>query len=213
MILPAIIPHSFDHLRETLEKISFAESIQIDVVDGDFNKNVSWPYEPAGKVTDARHLLAPYDVEVDLMVSDPISAGREWLSVGAKALVFHIEGLSNPKEASALRLETNFKLGWALSNDTPLTNLYPMIEDADFVQLMGIAEIGSQGQPFNNRVLDRIVTLRALYPELVISIDGGVSKETIPLLKDVGANRFIAGSAILKSDSPEETYKELLKIS
>ena len=73
---------------------------------------------------------------------------------------------------------------------------------------MGIAKIGSQGQPFDERVLERVRVLRAEYPELTISIDGSVNVETVVLLSQAGADRFVSGSAILKAKNPAEAFHE-----
>jgi len=77
---------------------------------------------------------------------------------------------------------------------------------------MGIDEIGSQGQPFDVRVLERIATLRALYPNQILSVDGAVNEENILSLKNAGADRFAVGSNILKVTNPKAQYEKLLKI-
>lgn len=212
MIVPAIIPRSLDHLEETLNQVSFASRIQIDLVDGKYNDNISWPFASNADIEDMSKIIVGKTIEVDLMVEDPVSFGRKCLAAGAKALVFHIEGVSDKTAVLDLLNEYQFDLGFALSNETPLESIYPFIDSAKFIQLMGIAEIGAQGKPFDDRVLERIVTLRALYPQLEISIDGGVSKDTLLQMKKAGANRFVSGSAILNKNNPQLAYEELVEI-
>lgn len=212
MIIPAIIPTSLEELKLVLEKVSFAPIVQIDVVDGKFVPFTSWPYEPAGSPSEVSDLLVSVDVEVDLMVEDPIAAGREWLRAGVKGLVFHLESLKDPKEALALADEFSFDLGLSITNDTAIETLYPYIQSADFVQVMGIAKIGQQGQPFDDRALERIAELSALFPDMIISVDGGVSEATLKNLKSAGATRFVSGSAILKATDPENKYRDMLKM-
>lgn len=215
MILPAIIPRSLADLKDTLAKVSFADSVQIDVVDGKFVENISWPYEPAGEPLEISQELSARNAEIDLMVADPINAGKKWLEAGAKALVFHVESLKPGEMEEAIDLRhdiKDFRLGLSLNNETPLESIYLYVGDIDFIQLMGIAAIGSQGQPFDPRVLERIIALRTLYTSIDISIDGGVSAETIGELRKAGADRFVVGSAILKSADPAAAYADLLKI-
>jgi ribulose-phosphate 3-epimerase len=212
MIIPAIIPKSLEHLRQTIDRVAFSKTVQIDVVDGKFAPFISWPYEPSARVIDAKEILNHIEAEIDLMVSDPLTAAADWISAGAKALVFHFESLDKPDDAIALAHDAGVKVAFALNNDTELLNLYPFIDSLDFVQLMGIKDIGTQGQPFDNRVLERIATLSALFPDLPISVDGSVNGDTINNLKVAGARRFVVGSAILKSNDPEAKYQELLKI-
>lgn len=213
MIIPAILPKSEADLRDKLALLDFAVHLQIDVVDGKFDDDISWPYEPAGEIADVKDLFLKHTVEVDLMTNEPIAAGIEWLRAGASSLIVHIESMGKPEEILELKKEFDFELGYAIGNDTELQSLYPLIENTNFVQMMGIKEIGAQGQPFDIRVLERVSTLRSLYPALDISIDGGVALDTIESLKRVGANRFVVGSAILNAEEPQVMFNQLLKIS
>lgn len=212
MIIPAIIPTSLSDLKEKLDLLSFAPEIQIDVVDGKFVQATSWPYEPQGDIAEAHDYLQGRKFEVDLMVHDAISAGIKWQSVGASRLIFHIESFDDQSALSDLKTSVDSLVGLSLNNDTPLDQIYPHIDSIDFIQLMGIDHIGSQGQPFDSRVLERIATLKALYPKLTISIDGAVNEENILSLKSAGAERFVAGSNILNAPNPKEQYEKLLKI-
>ncbi len=212
MIIPAIIPTSLAELKSTLDRVAFADRIQIDVVDGKFVPFTSWPYEPKGAADEVSDYLASMPTEIDLMVSDPVKDGREWLLAGAKGLIFHLESLQDPKKALALADEFSFDIGFSINNDTPLESLYPYIKSIDFVQIMGIDKIGQQGQPFDSRSLERIAKLSALYPDTIISVDGGVTEASIKNLKEAGARRFVSGSAILKAGNPEEKYREMLKM-
>jgi ribulose-phosphate 3-epimerase len=54
----------------------------------------------------------------------------------------------------------------------------------------------SQGQPFDEGVLKHIHTLRLKFPDMPISVDGGVSLKTAHDLVGAGATRLVAGSAI-----------------
>lgn len=212
MIIPAVIPKSLEQLARDLATLSFQKNLQIDVVDGRFTPFVSWPYEPKGEVRDAKALLQPFSFEVDLMVLDSITAGEAWIEAGARRLIFHLESLANPEEAIALAKKHDIEIGLALLNDTPLAALSPYIKDINFVQLMGIAKIGAQGEPFDERVLPRVTELRKQYPELTISIDGAVGKENIAALNHSGANHFVVGSEILEDMDREAEYRDLLAL-
>ena len=211
-VIPAIIPQSLTHLEETLAKLPFAREVQIDVVDGQFVSDISWPYSGEDSVSDVKSLISDRGGEVDLMVSDPVNAGRDWLAAGAKKLIFHIESLIDTEAILILKSDFNCEIAISLNNDTALESLYPHLDKFDYVQLMGIDKIGSQGQPFDIRVLERIVTLRALYPELTISIDGAINETNILALRKAGADHFVVGSAILKAEDPRAKHEELLKI-
>lgn len=210
-ILPAIIPKSAAHLTEVLATLSFANAIQIDVVDGKFAEPASWPYEPLGSPSEVKDTLQEFDVEVDLMVENPLEAVRAWRAVGARRFIFHIETLTGPEPLAALRKD-GAVVGCSLSNTTPLASLDPYFPVADFIQVMGIAKIGGQGQTFDERALFRVAQLKARFPTLTISVDGSVNEETLPRLRAAGAVRFAVGSAILAADDPVVSYHALASL-
>jgi ribulose-phosphate 3-epimerase len=51
------------------------------------------------------------------------------------------------------------------------------------------------------------------YPNLPLSVDGGVSFETAPLLKAAGATRLVSGSAIFGSENIEEAVTEFKSVT
>ncbi len=212
MIFPAIIPQSLSRLKSDLLTLSFQDRVQIDIVDGKFVPFTSWPYEPRGEVEEAKEALEPFLVEVDLMVADPQGAAKKWIECGATSLVFHLEGLADPAAAVKLCHDHSVRVGFSIGNDKPLSMLETHIKDIDFVQVMGIADIGAQGEPFDARVLERIADLRSRYRSLEISVDGSVNADTILSLRDAGADRFVVGSEILEDEDREAEYQKLLSL-
>ena len=82
---------------------------------------------------------------------------------------------------------------------------------ADFIQFMGIKKIGYQGQPFDEEVLKKIKDLRKKYPDITISVDGGVSFDNYKDLAKAGANKLISGSALYESENIKEAWEEMEK--
>ena len=208
-IVPAVIPQSGDALRAAFAQLDFAPELSIDVVDGEFVPFTSWPYEPPGDPAAISHLLTSRTVEVDLMVREQLAAATKWQAAGADMVVFHLPGIT--VEDFARFAETaRVSCGVSLLNGTPLVDLAPFVPYADYLQFMGIAEIGSQGQPFDTRVLDRIRAAKAAYPELPITVDGSVNEATLAELVAAGADRLIVGSAIVKAADPAAAYDRLV---
>lgn len=210
-IVPAVIPQSYADLVEQVETVRGVPEIHVDVVDGKFVPFVSWPYGDMDDVSVAHGLLERFSLEVDLMVENPMVAASAWLKAGADQLVFHIETISSERLQVFVH-EQAVTVGVAISSATPLEKLYPYIPFVDYVQVMGIAQIGAQGQPFDESVIKRVNALAALYPHLPLSIDGSVNKETLVQLKTLPIQRFIVGSAIMKQTNPKEAYAELTKL-
>lgn len=210
-VVPAVIPKSLDYIKTQLPHLVFSQEIHIDVVDGKFVPFTSWPYKPSGTPKDISNVTDSFTLEVDLMVEDPITAAEAWIEAGADMLVFHVETI-NLKSFSEFVKTAPVSVGISSLNDTPLDILLPYLNVADYVQLMGIAEIGVQGQKFDDRVFERIKVIKELFPNHPIIIDGSVNKETILSLKQAGVNRLIVGSAIVSAKNPYEAYKELMSL-
>jgi len=214
-IIPAIIPESEEHLRATLEKVrGVAREVQIDLVDGVYAGKPSWPFientfdECLPVLSE---LAQSYDIELDLMVSEPEKYLEKVLPI-ARRIIIHWGSTIQLEDILKLRNE-KVKFGIALTNDIPLEDFYPYADQIDFVQCMGIASVGVQGNDFDPRVLPRIREIHARYPHLEISVDGHVTMSTLPLLKDAGVTRFVSGSAIFGADNPKEAFLSLQKLA
>lgn len=212
-IVPAIIPKSFDDLRHSLERVApFAREVQIDIVDGKFVPFTSWPYSDGSAVLDIKEFSHQFLIEIDLMIMEPERVIEEYLKAGVRRIVVHVESTTCLSDIVAFKKQYDFKIGFSINNDTPLSTLTNIIQDADYVQFMGIAHIGSQGQPFDERVLERISTLKHTHPALLVSIDGSVNTDTVSRLAHAGADRCVSGSAILNAVDPERAYEELTSL-
>lgn len=207
-IVPAIIPASREEVIKFSQLLNFSKEIQLDLVDGKFVQAVCWPYEPSGEPLSVKSFLDGYTLEIDLMVEEPIKAANEWIVAGADMVVFHIETL--PLEVfKNFVAGTDVSIGASAHGDTSLETLITYCEYADYIQLMGIKEVGAQGQPFDETVIDKIIALKKLFPYKSITIDGSVNKNTIEKLRKAGADRFIAGSAVVQQTNPEAAHAEL----
>ena len=215
--------------------MGLVDTVQLDVMDGIFVPEKSWPYSSTGSPQDSEQkndlaeLVAsrdtmPFwediDFEADLMIAHPEEEIENWISFGAKRIIVHIESVSDMNSVIAdVKDSVNGKqvtdeghsveFGIALNIDTPNKIIAPYIHAIDFVQCMGIARIGYQGESFDERVISKIEDLREEYPDVTISVDGGVNFESAPKLIAAGAVRLVSGSTILKSKNLEETIEKL----
>ena len=211
-IVPAVIPQTFADLEIQLAKISHVPEVHIDVVDGVFVPAVSWPYNTENAIPAAAHaLLDRFSLEVDLMVEDQIGAAYAWLAAGADQLVFHAEVIS-PAALEMFRAEHAVTVGISCLNSLPLEQLYQYFPIVDYVQVMGIAAIGAQGQPFDENVFARITRIQQDFPQMPISIDGSMNRATLPRILPFQLSRIIVGSAIIGQPNPLAAYHELVAL-
>ncbi len=233
-VLPAIIPTSYEDLNCKMSIVKdIVNLVQIDVCDGMFVPSKSWPYagddgDHFKKITEETEgfpFWEDMDFEADLMVKNPEESAEKWIRAGAKALVFHIESSSKILDLVKDLRKTygysedsiaDIEIGIALNINTPNEVLYDFLEQnsqgrtlADFIQFMGIKKIGYQGQEFDGEVFKKISDLREKYPDVAISVDGGVNFENYKDLIKAGANKLISGSAIFDSENIKEAVEEM----
>ncbi len=216
------MPKDFEEITAKTAAVSlFVKTIQIDIMDGKLTHSRSWPYfegqeESFEKVASGEVGLPSWkdvDYEADLMIQNPEKDFGSFVNAGFHRIIAHVESTGKFREILE-EWKGAVEIGAAINIDTENDALFPLIEDGlDFVQFMGIATIGFQGSPFDSRVLGKIESLRKMYPKVIISVDGGVSLETAPLLLRAGANRLVAGSAIFASENVENTIEEFKKLS
>ena len=130
-----------------------------------------------------------------------------------KRIIFHARSVEN--HLSFLELLGSFDLkdemdfGVAVGANENLDYAHELIKELSFVQIMGIDNIGHQGESFNENVFAQIEALKEKYPGVIISIDGGVNLENAKRLKDAGVDRLVSGSTIFESENKEEVINKL----
>lgn len=227
-IIPAVIPKNFSDLQSKLSLVAgLTPLVQIDICDGKFTPDKTWPHKGNPdpdflkiiKEEEGFPLWDELDYEFHLMVADPVAEYSQWISAGAKRIIVHVESFADAEHL--LQFVVKFKeeyggdgsflataLGVAINLETELSVLDPILEYVDFVQCMGIKNIGYQGNPFDTSTLDRIRNLKQKKSDLVVSVDGGITLENAREILDAGAQRLIIGSAIFNSDDIPATIEE-----
>lgn len=221
-ILPTnTCPPDLSELARRTERFAeFATEVQLDVADGSFAPTVSWPYQSGQReqlsalVQQGERLPLADRVgyEAHLMVDDAAELGSLLARAGCARLLFHVEATDSKRAREMLadwRVAGAKEVGAALLIDTPLEAVDEIVDSCDVVQLMSIAKIGAQGQPFDERAISRVEELHAKYPDLMVAVDGGISESNIDLLVRAGANRLCIGSAISSAPNPEAAYATL----
>lgn len=198
-----------------------ADFVQVDVMDGVFVPEISWPFPRVERelmpFKNEEYGLPAWEnlnYEFDLMIRNPEKFVETFVTMGAMRLIFHYESAPPEKLHEAIQKTKDLltETAIAINPDTPNDVLDEFLDGdqpVDFVQFMGIAKIGYQGEAFDERVIPKISALRKKYPDIIISVDGGVNKESVPKLIAAGATRLAAGSAVFAGGNPREAIHEL----
>lgn len=216
-IIPAVMPKNYDDLADKAGLFAgVVPIIQLDIMDGKFVPDRTWPYFPGDthfkSIVQEEEGMPEWnnlDFEIDLMVEKPEDQIEKWIMTGAQRIIVHVESMTDFMRIRNMVPIGMIELGLAVNTTTELKKIDPYLDRIDFVQCMGIEKIGFQGQPFDERVLEHVRTLRAMSSDIPISIDGAVNVKTASALVKAGATRLVAGSAILKSGDVSLAILEL----
>lgn len=207
--MPGILVHHeqdfHDHLfYPGLRQI--AKTYHIDVLDNTLVRGDTW----ADPIMIGSWQNLP-NFELHLMVQDPLSHIEAWRVhvPTVQRVILHLE-VGRPltrilEILKPLRLETLL----AVNPDSPVDHLAPYLPFLSGVQIMGVIP-GKSGQSFlGEPILAKIRRTQALFPKLLIALDGGVASTTIEPIARAGAQRCVATSALWKAENPEEALNDL----
>lgn len=206
-IIPAILVKTEREFRERLAAVeALVPWVQLDIVDGIFAPNRTW-----GDPAIVASLATPIRFEIDLMVEDDEAAVRSWLGARQVGRIFFHEESSGAKARALIELirATGKEVGMSLNPKTSHEKLYPFAGELDGVLFLGV-EPGFGGQTFIPSVREKVRLFHERFPNVPITVDGGVNPENAAAIVAAGATRLAAGSFIFRHPrGPEVAIAEL----
>ena len=190
--------------EESITKINNTNSdyLHIDVMDGIFVENTSFPIEEIKQSS----LISNKPLDVHLMVTNPIDYINHLNLDNIEYITFHIELKDNIKNIIKHVKSINKKVGLSINPDTNIKELLPYINDIDMVLIMSVVP-GKGGQKFMPEVLNKIDIIKGHNKDITIEIDGGINEETIKQLHDIDI--VVVGSFITNYDNYQEQIDKL----
>lgn len=205
-ICPSILSADFAYLADEAEKMkrSGADMLHVDVMDGHFVPNISLGIpivKSLSKVTDL-------ELDVHLMISDPLKYLKQFSDAGADSITFHLEAEKNLDKCIKEIRKLGIKCGVSIKPGTSASQLKPYLDDIDLVLIMTV-EPGFGGQEFMPAMLDKVRWLKEIKPDLLIQVDGGINESTAKEAIDAGASLLVAGSYVFGSNDPKKAIDSL----
>jgi ribulose-phosphate 3-epimerase len=226
LIIPAINCLDFFCIKSKLTKaLHFLSDdiwVQIDIADGRFTDYKTWNNsKELEQLIRGNEKFTRLKIEMHLMVEEPEKVVADWLNIGAKRIIVHLEALKyNLKFLHSFDFKQSIfsnsaieeqSIGLAINPDTPVDNLMPFLEGVNFVQILAVSP-GRSGQRFDARVLEKILYLRKNYPNVIIEVDGGISEKTALMCQNAGADILVVGSYIWNNKDPQAAYQYLNRL-
>jgi ribulose-phosphate 3-epimerase len=216
-IIPSVMPKDVLDLQEITVKLSaISKSVHVDVMDGVFVSEFSWPYTGKDELGAADRVYNTLKMGAHLMVAHPRPAAHDLIRAGFSRIIAHYESFQSDAEIhEALEVwkGSGVETGLTILADTPLEKVRQFEPFCDFFQVMTIDAVGRQGIPFSPVQLECVRQLREWYPSKPLAVDGGMSRDTVAHAVRAGATRIVVGSAIMKAPNMAASYKELQEIA
>ena len=191
------------HLGDQLGELETAgvRLVHIDVMDGVF-----CPMLTVGPPV-VKALKGPLIRDAHLMIDDPLTKVDQFVAAGADMITFHLEGASQPHRVlQALGRATNVNdpdrgivRGVGVNPSTPLAAIEPLLDELDYLLILAINP-GWGGQAFlpstERRLADARRLIEASGRPILLGVDGGVTRDNIAEVAEMGADVIVSGSAI-----------------
>ncbi len=211
LLAPSILAGDFSKLGEEIKVVeeAGADIIHLDVMDGRYVPNITIGPPVIKSLRKITNL--PFDAH--LMIVEPEKYVDDFIDAGVNMISFHLDATIHAHRLVEHIKSRGVKAGIALNPSNPVSTLEEIIHFIDYVLIMSVNP-GFSGQKFIPEVLNKIPKLKKLMEDtgrtdVLIEIDGGINKDNITQISQMGVDIFVAGSSVYGASDKKEAVRIL----
>lgn len=198
-INPSILSADFVNFQRDFESISHADAIHVDVMDNHFVPNLTFGLPMVKRMQE----VSSKPLDVHLMIDDVDRYAVGYAESGVFSVTFHVEASQNPVGTARAIRAAGTRAGLAIKPGTDLASIIDFLPEFDQLLVMTV-EPGFGGQSLIEHTLEKVTAAkRHLHSEKLdiwLQVDGGIDESNIAKVAELGADTFVAGSAVFKAD-------------
>jgi ribulose-phosphate 3-epimerase len=200
-------------LGNLAQEVKRLEEAQVDIVHIDVMDGHFVPYFALGtEIVQVVRKMTRLPIEVHLMIQQPDRYARAFVEAGADTLIVHLEAYHDPRRTITLVQEMGCRCSLAINPMTLVEKTYALLKTADQLLCMSVNP-GFMGQPFIIEVLEKVRLAHTYrdknHLQFDISVEGGVSDETVGPCVTAGANQVVIGGPLFIPKDAVETTRLL----
>jgi ribulose-phosphate 3-epimerase len=157
--------------------------------------------------------VTPLPLDLHLMIENPDRWAPVFAETGAFSVTFHVEAAEHPVTIARTLRSMGARAGLAIKPNTDVEQYLEILPEFDQLLVMTV-EPGFGGQALIEHTLAKVATARrridAEKLDVWLQVDGGIDATNIERVAELGADTFVAGSAVFKADD-RATQIELLR--
>jgi ribulose-phosphate 3-epimerase len=211
-INPSILSADFVNFERDFGTIANSDLIHVDVMDNNFVPNLTFGLPMVTRMQQ----ITPKPLDVHLMISHVDKWAPGYAEAGAYSVTFHAEASENPVELARRLRAIGARSGVAIKPGTDVEPFLEVLSEFDQLLVMTV-EPGFGGQSLIEATLEKVAKARRRIDseklDIWLQVDGGIDETNIERVAALGADTFVAGSAVFKADDRAKQIENLRNLA
>ena len=207
-INPSILSADFVNFERDFGTIANSDLIHVDVMDNNFVPNLTFGLPMVARMQQ----IAPKPLDVHLMIANVDKWAPGYAETGAYSVTFHAEASENPVALAREIRAIGARADVAIKPGKDVEPFLDLLSEFDQLLVMTV-EPGFGGQSLIEATLTKVSKARRKIDDekldVWLQVDGGIDESNIERVASLGADTFVAGSAVFKAQDRAKQIENL----